>query len=327
MNSIISIIIPVYNVEQYLDKCIQSIVQQTYKNLEIILVDDGSPDNCPKMCDVWEKKDNRITVIHKENGGLSDARNKGLDIAKGEYFYFCDSDDYISEETIESLYEKSIATEADITVGNYAIVTNDYEFPQHFPRITVDKDNAFEMLLQYSQMSIAWNKLYRRDLWNDFRFPYGKVHEDDFTGYLLIDKCSKIACIEDVTYYYFQNEESITKSKFKIQNLDGIEARILMVKFFISKEKYELACRSLYITIPFFAKGYIYLDLAQEKNKNKMYVLLNEYKTLYKKLKKHLCHLNKGHRIFMWSLYVHPTLLNIIWKLNLKRSKNNGKVK
>ena len=121
-NPLISIIVPVYNVEEYLDKCVESIVNQTYKNIEVILVDDGSPDNCPKMCDDWAKKDKRIKVIHKKNGGLSDARNKGIDESKGEYLSFVDSDDYITDNYVELLYNIISKEHADISMAKQYVV-------------------------------------------------------------------------------------------------------------------------------------------------------------------------------------------------------------
>ena len=122
---LITIVIPIYKVENYLDKCVKSVINQTYKNLEIILVDDGSPDNCPKKCDEYEKKDTRIKVIHKENGGLSDARNAGIDIAKGKYITFIDSDDYIDSDYVETYYNKIKNCNYDVVVGGYKRVVDD----------------------------------------------------------------------------------------------------------------------------------------------------------------------------------------------------------
>ena len=127
-SELVSIIVPVYKVEKYLDKCIESIVGQTYENLEIILVDDGSPDNCPAMCDRWAEKDSRIKVIHKENGGLSSARNAGLDACTGEYIYFLDSDDYIAENCIEMLFNTIISDGSDMCIGNLMSVDESENF-------------------------------------------------------------------------------------------------------------------------------------------------------------------------------------------------------
>ena len=122
MEELISVVVPVYNVEKYIDKCINSIINQTYKNLEIILVDDGSPDNCGNICDEYAKKDNRIIVIHKENGGLSDARNTGIEVSKGKYITFIDSDDYISDNYVSFLYNLIIEYKADISIGKHYVL-------------------------------------------------------------------------------------------------------------------------------------------------------------------------------------------------------------
>ena len=162
---LISIIIPVYKVEKYLEKCIKSVLDQTYKNLQIILVDDGSPDNCGNICDDYARVDNRIEVIHKANGGLSDARNVGLKAARGEYIGFVDSDDYVSNEMFENLYNTLISNDVDVAICNFYIVIDD-------KNIIKNADNGVEIynkleilkeiLLDKKIQSYAWNKLYKR---------------------------------------------------------------------------------------------------------------------------------------------------------------------
>lgn len=216
---LISIVIPVYNVEKYLKKCIESVMKQTYKNLEIILVDDGSTDLCSNICDEYEKKDKRIKVIHKANGGLSDARNCGIDMAKGEYIGFVDSDDFIEEEMYERMYECIKKTNSDISIcGKYI----DYENGKSIPAIKdketiVNEMTSKEALIKlnsfYKFDMATWDKLYKRELFKDIRFPYGKKCEDYYTTYKLFDKSKKIVYFSTPLYHYFQRENSISRSK------------------------------------------------------------------------------------------------------------------
>ena len=182
MNDIlISVIVPVYNVEKYLDRCIDSIVNQTYRNLEIILVDDGSPDNCPKMCDDWAKKDGRIKVIHKENGGLSSARNAGLDICIGEYIHFVDSDDWLELSCIELLLDACVQNGALLSVcGRYIIVHEKRNIDKNFSENQIMSTSNFvsNMLVGKNCDSSPCGKLYHKSLWVGIRFPHGRIYED-----------------------------------------------------------------------------------------------------------------------------------------------------
>ena len=176
-NDLISIIIPVYNVEKYINKCLESVINQTYRNLEIILVDDGSEDKSGKICEEISIKDNRIRVIHKENGGLSDARNIGLDNSNGEYIAFIDSDDFIERDMIEFLYYNINKYDADISIcSNYIFdeeecIDNSTKEIKVYNRLEILK----EVLLDEKIRSYAWNKMYKRDLFYNIIFPKGRV--------------------------------------------------------------------------------------------------------------------------------------------------------
>lgn len=224
--ALISIIIPVYKVEKYLEKCIQSVINQTYENLQIILVDDGSPDNCGKICDEYAKKDHRIEVIHKSNGGLSDARNKGLEIAKGEYIGFVDSDDYIEADMYEVLYNLLKQYNADVSICNFYTVSqgkisiknadngiNDYN------RIEILK----EILLDRNIQSYAWNKLYKKELFDEIKYPIGKKYEDIGTTFYLLEKCNKIVVTGKSEYYYINRQDSIVNNVTESTITDYIE--------------------------------------------------------------------------------------------------------
>lgn len=241
-NKLVSVIIPIYNVEKYIRKCVDSIIRQTYKNIEILLVDDSSPDQCPLICDEYAKKDQRITVIHKNNGGLSDARNAGLKIAKGEYVAFVDADDYVDDNFIEILLNTAIKENADISVCSYYKV---YKHKIVAPTKSISSTvlNNIEAMRDIFTIPslcevMAWNKLYKRDLFthNNILFPIGKIHEDNFTTYKLFYYSNSIVFTNQPLYYYVQREGSIMGSKFNKRSLDMIEASHLAVKWVNDKK-------------------------------------------------------------------------------------------
>lgn len=241
---LISVIVPIYKVEPYLDRCVQSIVEQTFKNLEIILVDDGSPDACPAMCDAWAEKDSRIKVIHKENGGLSDARNAGLAVAAGDYISFIDSDDYIAPEFLTGLYDAMAQTGADIAECATAYVDEDGNILRQrnvAPVAQMDKLEALRRLvLEDGIYQTVWNKLYRWEVIDGILFEKGKHHEDDFWTYQIFDRMEKLAVVDQPMYYYLQRAGSIIGAGYTVKRLDGLEARILRMEHL---QKYpELAC-------------------------------------------------------------------------------------
>lgn len=224
--ALISIIIPVYKVEKYLEKCIQSVINQTYENLQIILVDDGSPDNCGKICDEYAKKDHRIEVIHKSNGGLSDARNKGLEIAKGEYIGFVDSDDYIEADMYEVLYNLLKQYNADVSICNFYTVSqekiaikNADNGIKEYNRIEILK----EILLDNNIQSYAWNKLYKKELFDEIKYPVGKKYEDIGTTFYLLEKCNKVVVTGKPEYYYINRQDSIVNNVTETTITDYIE--------------------------------------------------------------------------------------------------------
>lgn len=228
MNDLITIVVPVYKVEQYLKKCVDSIINQTYKNLEIILVDDGSPDNCGNMCDEYANLDSRVKVIHKENGGLSSARNAGIEVATGKYISFVDSDDYITNDYIEYMYKilkqnnvKMSTCETKIIYEDKPILRND---TNSSVKILNKRDLFYAILFNQKSDVSAYSKLYDIDLFEDIRYPNGIVYEDTATTYKLIEKCDRIAVGSKECYYYYTRLGSISKSKgFNKKELDYIK--------------------------------------------------------------------------------------------------------
>ena len=225
---IISVIIPVYKVEPYLDHCIESVVNQTYQNLEIILVDDGSPDRCPEMCDDWASRDGRIIVIHKPNGGLSDARNAGMAIASGEYIGFVDSDDWIAPEMYGKLLSTLITDESDIAACSVSMVWEDGS-PARLLTVEesalLNRSQAQRALLEESLLKQpVWYKLYKTSLIRDIPFEAGKYHEDVYWSYQAIGKAEKVSIIPYIGYYYFQRSGSIMGDGYSLKRLDAMEA-------------------------------------------------------------------------------------------------------
>ncbi|CDA10658.1 glycosyltransferases involved in cell wall biogenesis [Intestinibacter bartlettii CAG:1329] len=237
MGDKISVIIPIYKVEDYLHRCVDSIINQTYTNLEIILVDDGSPDNCPMICDEYSEKDSRIRVIHKKNGGLSDARNAGIDIATGKYIMFIDSDDFVDREMIESMMKNMIDNKVDMVVCNIKYVYEDREVVKYNQEDRIlDRYEAMEEYLKDGVVqAVAWNKLYKKSLINDMRYKVGKTNEDEFFTYKVVDKTDKIYYNSKPFYNYIQRNSSIM-GKYSIKRLDGVEASYERLNFI--KEKY-----------------------------------------------------------------------------------------
>lgn len=227
-NSCISVIVPVYCVEQYLEKCVSSIVNQTYKNLEIILVDDGSPDNCPQLCDDWQKKDKRIRVIHKENGGLSDARNAGLRASSGELVMFVDSDDWIAPEMAEKMELAMRTYHADMVLCQFAKVFPDGREVKWFSAgedaAVYGRRELFDKLVRDEEISNhVWRRLYKRELVPDDIFPKGKNYEDIYVMAELSGKCNTFVSLDAVYYYYRQNASGILQNKSYKNMLNYLE--------------------------------------------------------------------------------------------------------
>lgn len=268
----ISVIIPVYKVEAYLKRCVESIVNQTYQNLEIILVDDGSPDRCPILCDGWAQKDNRIRVIHKENGGLSDARNAGMAVATGGYISFVDSDDWVESDFLQTMFDLLQKTKADIAECGVKYIDErgnqlrQRGIPQ--AREELGRVDAVKRLLKEDGVyQTVWNKLYRRGTIGNVLFEKGKLHEDDFWTYQIFDKANKVVVIHKPLYNYFQRSDSIMGAGYRFKNLDGLQARHRQVEYFANDP--ELAefvkARVLYTDLYHFQCVLRYLEPMEQK--------------------------------------------------------------
>ena len=250
----ISVIVPVYNVEKYLPRCVGSILSQTFGDFELILVDDGSPDGCGAICDAYAQKDERVKVIHKKNGGLSDARNAGIDVACGEYLAFIDSDDWVHTGFLKALYDNAKKYHAEISMVNLHKEYDSYsENALEISEGICDKEQAMEYLYGDTgiYMNVAWNKLYQRNLFEGIRYPVGKLHEDGFTTYKLIHKAKQVYISNEDLYYYYQRTGSIMNEQFSLRRIDEYEVYLERAEFFQQKqmqslflknEKTRLAC-------------------------------------------------------------------------------------
>lgn len=317
MQDLITLIIPVYMVESYLDRCLSSIVRQTYENLEIILVDDGSKDSCPAICDRWAKKDKRIRVIHRENGGLSAARNSGIEAAQGEYLAFVDSDDFVSEEFIEALYQACKRTKSQIAQCRYEYVDGDV--------MTKDREEVTEPTEVFSGKEmikgmswrdgaynvVAWNKLYHKSVFEGVRYPEGRIHEDEATTHKLFYQAEQVAFVYRYLYGYYTGGTSITRDKFSLKRLDWEWAVRNRLTFLKERQETE-------ILIPMYK---IYMDgtidlyykikeLLQDEQTAKE--IKERLKSTYKELKKYggtPLKTKIGYRIFLISPMLYKRLL------------------
>lgn len=277
MEELISVIVPIYKVETYLERCIESIVNQTYKNLEIILVDDGSPDSCPEICDSWKEKDDRIKVIHKENGGLSDARNAGMQIMTGTYVSYIDSDDWIANDMYEKMLYAIKKNDADICECCFEKTTGIVKSnkKQQTDKVTIlNKEEALKAVVEEKINPVVWNKIYKRKIADQLYFEKGKYNEDEFWTYHAVERAEKIVQIEDICYYYFFREDSIINETYNIRRLDALEARYQRMKYLKKyPEIYGIAKRQLVFNCMYhYQKGLRFLsgsDLKTLKSKVK----------------------------------------------------------
>lgn len=278
----ISVIVPIYNVEKYLNRCIDSILHQSYSDFELILVDDGSPDKCGEICDKYAEKDERIIVIHKEKGGLSDARNKGIDWSfensNSEWITFIDSDDWVHRDYLKTLLDSTLNFNSKVSVCEF--LETDKYIEDDFTCKEEKFVNTEEFYVTKNVNAvIAWGKLYKKELFRDIRFPFGKIHEDEFTTYKVLFKCNNIVFITSPLYYYYQRNDSIMGKIWNPKRLDAFQAFEESAKYFESHNYYSALCNC-------YLNG---IKLANETLKYKTkYITKSNKRYLRKKLRKFL---------------------------------------
>ena len=312
MEELVSVIVPVYNVGKYVGDCIESLITQSYKNIEIILVDDGSTDDSGRICDAYADKDCRIKVIHKENGGLSDARNVGIDSATGVYYSFVDGDDFLKEDTISQMVSGMKEGKCDISVCNMIRYYEDGEtepfyVPSHTFKV-LDGSERFETL---SQPSVC-NKLFRADVFNYVRFPKGKFYEDTFVYHMLVYRAKMVVLTGYNGYFYRSRRSSILGQNVMTDRyFDFIEAIWLRSTFLLKKniQPYgDEACLSLYAAVANAEKN---IPRTKE-NRYKHYDALQKYIVAYKQLIKSK-NINLKQKIRLWLLRYFPMLHRVLY--------------
>ena len=323
----IGIIIPIYKVELYLDRCIKSVLNQTFTNFDLILVDDGSPDNCPKLCDEWAKKDNRIKVIHKSNGGLSDARNTGLnwlyENSNFEWITFIDSDDWIHKEMLMILYNAATKYNKKISVCNYES-TDGNDPIVNIKNIDSKIYNVEEFCVKHTlNFTIACAKLYHKDCFKNIRYPIGKIHEDEFTTYRVMFQESSILYVNLPLYAYYNNFDGITKSNWKPSRLDALEAVQQQIYYFESNNYVE-ACKKSKIKYIRILASQITMIKEKEFYKYKRELRLQLKKTIRKYVKEGIISFNNDKFYFT---IAYPHIMNLFWKINgqIDKIKKEGK--
>lgn len=291
MGEKISIIIPVYNIENCIARCIESVIGQSYKNLEIILVNDGSTDRSGDICDYYT--DERIKVIHKENNGLSSARNAGLDIATGDYIMFLDGDDYISGDMCRILYESLKENSADMSVCS---INNIYETGEPIDDFndaspitgkTLTRPEYYRQLLRGGNWYyiVMWNKLFKKSLFQGLRFPVGKIHEDEFLIHRIVDRCTTISTVTDRLYYYIQRKGSITNKSYSPRRLDVMEALFERERFYIqNKVDDDIVAAHLVASIRVLWATYERADMCDEAFIKRYRILHKECRDLVNKV-------------------------------------------
>lgn len=331
---LISVIIPIYNVERYLRQCIDSILSQTYKNLEIILIDDGSTDGSSEICDSYAKKDKRIIVIHQKNHGISYVRNLGIQESTGDYIFWVDSDDYVSETIIEELLENLKETDADMSICEY-IQGNDRCFSfdiSKSDKIEVwDFQKSLEQIYENSHwafvMAASWCKLIKKSLYKGLSYPNGKIFEDIYMSHKIISRCHKIVYSNHILYYYYQWPESILGKKLHVSKLDYLGAFEERIHFFEKKGLPQLVekARVQYLhalTWEYSRAKDILCDQEIVKNIKKQYRKYYVFGIENKEFK----HETKG---YMLGFYVSPVTIDFLGKVRNKlldiKKMNGGK--
>ncbi len=324
MRDLISVIIPVYKVEKYLCRCVDSVLAQTYANMEIILVDDGSPDNCPVMCDEYARQDSRVKVIHQENAGLSGARNAGIDMAQGQWLAFVDSDDYLAADFLERLYQACVDTGSNLSVCRWEYVRGE-TIPEHGTgetRVYTGREMLANLYVpDGAYFVVAWNKLYRKELFEDIRYPLGRIHEDEATTYRIYDKVKKAAYVDRSLYGYFVTPVSITRG-FNPKRMDWVTAVAERLDFFEQKGYTELMVPGLQA----LADGSIDIWFGlrdqlpgSEKQQEEIRTLIREGLRRVKKYGKFPLRTEIGYRLFLTWPGLYRKLLNQVKDENGKQ--------
>lgn len=314
----LSIIVPIYNVEKYLSRCIESILNQTFKDFELILVNDSSTDNCKEICEKYKRMDSRIIVANKKNGGVSSARNLGIDISKGDYIGFVDSDDFIDVHMYEILLNTINAYDSDIVICDYYKV-NEYDIKKYEKMKSNNKDinveninniDAIERIITRDiKIVVAWNKIYKRSLFDNLRYKEGVICEDEFLAHRIFYKCNKVSIINQKLYYYIQRKGSIINSPFSSKDFDKIYAIKDRVDFLNEKKITNLIDKAEKSFMDYFVWNYFAGYQRLENIEYELKRLKKEFNSVfYRILDNKFISLNE--KITLFILYLSPYLYN-----------------
>ena len=265
----ISIIVPVYKVEKYLNECIDSILAQTFTDFELILVDDGSPDNCPALCDAAAEKDSRVRVIHQQNKGLSGARNAGINVARGNWLGFVDSDDMIDPTFCEKMLHAAVQAGAEMAVCNILRMKENKardSYQEHCLKDEVLSREEIVHRIQLSPFYMVMTRLCRREVFEKIRFPEGKNYEDAFTAPEILERVNKAACVAEPLYQYRLRSGSIMHAAVTLKNLEEVHANYALFQYTMKYQKYDEACLQYTVTKRIFRK--LKRKLSQEERKS-----------------------------------------------------------
>lgn len=326
MNELISVIVPVYNVEKYLRKAVQSIQNQSYKNLEIMLINDGSTDSSGDICDELAASDSRIVVIHKKNGGVSTARNEAQKLAKGNYVIYVDSDDYIHEEMIQSLYEQLIAENADVSSCSVMNVYQNSQTPQCSDENLYFVYNQEEFLREYligqRVQGTLGNKLIRKEITDQLEFPVGKIYEDAYYHLQLVQVAKKYVVHTKPYYYYYHRNQSLTTNPYHERDLVYLD---VYQKFYdLVQQQYPRI-----INEAFFRLSYAYFYIFDKMLLESDFEKINQFKLVRDYLKKNAIQIakntifQKGRRIAALALKINIYLYRKLMLANMEKNKKN----
>lgn len=320
MDELISVIIPVYNIENYIEKCVKSVIDQTYSKIEIIIVDDGSKDRSPEICDKIAKEDSRVKVVHQKNQGLSGARNKGIELANGSLVAFVDGDDYIEKDMYETLYNDMKKYNADIAICDFVLNADSIEVGKPNIKIMNSRQAIKELLLDDKLDNFAWNKLFKKKLFDNVRFPIGRKYEDIGTIYLLFENATKIVYSNLRKYHYVERMGAITKS-YKENTLADymymVDKMLSHMNFYYSEFKEEINTLKVKYAINFHS----YCVKGKFKNMYKNDELLKKFYEEFKDISKKdgilraSKKLDVKHRIFAIILFYNRNLAYKIGKI------------
>lgn len=322
---LISIIVPVYRVEDYLECCVNSIQDQTYSNLEIILVDDGSPDRCGDICEQIAKSDSRIQVLHKKNGGLGDARNYGIERAKGSYLVFVDSDDMLDSDFIATLYHAMIDSEAEMAICGFTYLNDITKLKEKVctfekQEVITGRDLQYRYFDSYELsmlVTVAWNKIYPKHYFDYLKYPKGKLHEDEFTTLRVMDLCKKVVLVPTCGYLYRMRETSIMDT-FNVRRFDLFDAYINRIQYYYDVNALDLLELTLKRYLHMFEQ---YVEWQTNKGDSDDNYILDEYRRRLKEQITKMCIKLSFKLKFEYELSMKaPHIYHKIWKLN-NRSK------